>query len=291
MLLRHRVLLALALVLLVPAAVRAQIPNPGFENWTSGNPDGWATGNVVPLVVPVTQSSTARTGSSAARGTVVSLYTYVVAPVLQSGIGGRGFGYTSRPTSFGGYYQFHSVGGDRFAINTILYKGVVAGTVIGNAASANASEVTSWTQFAVPFNYVSGASPDTCIIQIQIVGPVTGNDYHLGSYFLLDDLSFGGVTGVDGPPAPTSTVTAFLENAPNPFVNTTTVAFTLAKFSSVTLQVFDMQGRVVATLLEGPMDAGEHQASWDASQQPSGLYWCRLTAGGGTRSRRLVRMR
>jgi hypothetical protein len=291
MLLRHRFLPALALLLLVPAAVRAQIPNPGFENWTSGSPDNWATSNVVPVVVPVTQSSTAHTGSSAARGTVVSFYTSTLAPILQSGPGARGFGCTSRPTSLRGYYQFHSVGGDKFATNTILYKGVVAGTVIGNAASANASEVTSWTQFSVPFNYVSSANPDTCIIQIQIVGPVTGSDYHVGSYFLLDDLSFGGVTGVDGPPASASTATAFLESAPNPFASRTTVAFTLARFSSVTLQVLDLQGRVVATLLDGPLDAGQHQASWDASRHPSGLYWCRLTAGGVTLSRRLVCMR
>ncbi len=291
MLLRHRFLLALALVLLVPAAVRAQIPNSGFENWTSGDPDNWVTSNVPSFATPVSQSSAAHGGASAVRGTVVLFYSLLMAPVLQSGPGGHGFGCTSRPTSIDGYYQFHSVGGDRFGVNTILYKGVVAGTVIANAASANATEVAGWTHFSVPFSYVSSANPDTCIIQIMIVGPVTGNDYHVGSYFLLDDLSFGGATGVDGPPASQPTATAFLENAPNPFASTTTVAFTLARSSSVTLQVFDMQGRMVATLLEGPMDAGQHQASWDASQQPSGLYWCRLTSGGVTRSRRLVCMR
>ena len=288
MLLRHRFLFAVALVLLVPAALRAQIPNAGFESWTSGNPDGWATGNVVPLVVTVTQSSTAHGGASTVRGAVVPFYTSLMAPVIQTGPGGHGFGCTSRPTSIDGYYQFHSVGGDRFGVNTVLYKGVVAGTVIGNAASANATEVPGWTHFSVPFGYASSASPDTCIIQIQIVGPVTGTDYHAGSYFLLDDLSFGGVTGVDGPPASTATATAFVASAPNPFAGATTVAFTLAQHSNVALGVFDMQGRVVATLVAGPMDAGLHQASWDASQQPAGLYWCRLTAGGVARSRRLV---
>ena len=291
MLLRHRFLLALALVLLVPAAVCAQIPNPGFESWTGGNPDNWATSNIVSLVTPVTQSSPAHGGTSAARGTVVQFYTTLIAPILQSGPGGRGFGYTSRPTSIGGYYQFHSVGGDRFGVNTVLYKGGVAGTVIANAASANPTEVPSWTQFSAPFTYVSSDHPDTCVIQIQIVGPVTGNDYHSGSYFLLDDLSFSGATGVDGSPVPTPTVTAFAQNAPNPFASTTTVAFTLAQSSNVTLQVFDMQGREVATLLQGPMDAGRHQVPWDASLQPSGIYWCRLTSGGVTRSRRMVCMR
>jgi hypothetical protein len=288
---RRCILLALTLVALVPAAARAQIPNSGFESWTTGNPDNWVTSNVAPLFVTVTQSSTAHSGSSAARGTVVLFYTTGMAPVLQSGPGGTGFRCTSRPTSIDGYYQFHSVGGDRFGVNTALYKGGIAGTVIGNAASANATEVTSWTKFSVPFSYASSDNPDTCIIQIQIVGPVTGTDFHVGSYFLLDDLALAGVTGVEGSPATTSKTTAFLESAPNPFAKTTTVAFTLAQRSSVMLQVFDTQGRMVATLLEGPMDAGQHQASWDASQQPSGLYWCRLTAGGVTRTHRLVCMR
>ena len=45
------------------------IPNGGFETWSGGNPTNWLTNNLPPTVVPVTQSSSFHTGSSALQGT------------------------------------------------------------------------------------------------------------------------------------------------------------------------------------------------------------------------------
>ncbi|RJP75245.1 MAG: T9SS C-terminal target domain-containing protein, partial [Candidatus Zixiibacteriota bacterium] len=67
---------------------------------------------------------------------------------------------------------------------------------------------------------------------------------------------------------------------PNPFNPSATIAFDLPQVTWVTLQVFDLQGRRVATLVDGLRTAGSHQATFDATGLPSGLYLYRLNAGG-----------
>jgi hypothetical protein len=290
---RTRILVSLivaALLGLAPAVGHAQIPNAGFENWTDGDPDNWATSNVAPLVIPVVQWATAHSGSSAVKGTVTAFYTSAIQPVIQSGPGGEGFAYAGRPTSFKGWYQFYPVGGDRLAINTWLYLGGVSGTPIASAAQAISTGASSWTQFNVPFTYQSSSNPDVCDIQIQIVGPVTGTDFHVGSYMLIDDLSFGGTTDVDDS-ATGLLVAGFLGNGPNPFTRSTSIAFALARGGKTSLEVYDTQGRVVATLFDGTLGPGRHAATWNAADAPNGVYWCRLVAGGVSFSRKLVRMR
>jgi hypothetical protein len=66
---------------------------------------------------------------------------------------------------------------------------------------------------------------------------------------------------------------------PNPFNPTTTVSYTLPEASRVSLKVFDLQGRMVATLVEGQRDAGQHQVTFDGSGLASGLYLYTLAAG------------
>lgn len=289
---RIRIVSALAVALalaLAPAAGHAQIPNAGFESWASGDPTGWATSNVPGFVTPVTQSAIAHSGTSSAKGTVVQFYTAAIQPVLQVGAGGTGFAYTGRPTAITGWYQFYPVGGDRLGINTWLMLGGTSGTPVASAAAAISTGASAWTQFTVPFSYMSSSNPDVAELQFQIVGPVTGSDFHVGSYMLLDDLAFSGAADVDDAPA-RQAVTGFLAGAPNPFTRSTSIAFTLAHGGPVTLAVYDMQGRAVATLLDGTLDAGTHAAVWNASHAPCGVYWCRLVADGVVLSRKLVRV-
>ena len=66
---------------------------------------------------------------------------------------------------------------------------------------------------------------------------------------------------------------------PNPFNPATTISFTLPEASPVTLKVFDLLGRVVATLAQETLEAGVHTVQFDASYLPSGTYFYRLEAG------------
>jgi len=183
----------LALALLVASVALAQIPNPGFENWTNGEPDGWATSNFLTWIT-ITQSTTAHSGSSSARGAVISIGTGLpnLNPTMQTGPGGRGFPLTTRYTTLSGYYQYTSAGGDKFAVN-VAFEGVD-----GSDAAVGAVELpaaSSWTQFSVTINYQSGIAIDTGIVQILNAPPSPGADVHVGSVFLVDDLSFSGTQG------------------------------------------------------------------------------------------------
>ncbi len=65
---------------------------------------------------------------------------------------------------------------------------------------------------------------------------------------------------------------------PNPFADHATVAYRIDEPSAVTVEVFDALGRRVATLAEGPADAGEHRATLDGRGLASGVFHVRLTA-------------
>ena len=82
---------------------------------------------------------------------------------------------------------------------------------------------------------------------------------------------------------------------PNPFTTQTTLTYRLAQRADVRLEIYDIQGRRVATLFEGPAPAGTQTATWNAANVASGTYVARLTAstasGQSTRTTTLTRVR
>ncbi|MCC5942003.1 MAG: T9SS type A sorting domain-containing protein [Balneolaceae bacterium] len=78
------------------------------------------------------------------------------------------------------------------------------------------------------------------------------------------------------------------QNYPNPFNPTTVISYELPENSFVSLEVYDMVGRQVASLVNGQVQAGMHQVNFDASGLSSGVYLYRLTAGNTVLSRRLT---
>lgn len=68
-------------------------------------------------------------------------------------------------------------------------------------------------------------------------------------------------------------------NYPNPFNPATTVSYAVPTESVVTLEVVNMLGERIATLVNGRHAAGRHSVRFDAARLPSGIYFCRLSAG------------
>jgi hypothetical protein len=68
-------------------------------------------------------------------------------------------------------------------------------------------------------------------------------------------------------------------NTPNPFGESTTIAFTLPKPEHALLTVFDANGTPVKVLKDEELSAGTHSVVFDASGLPSGIYLYRLVAG------------
>lgn len=67
------------------------------------------------------------------------------------------------------------------------------------------------------------------------------------------------------------------QNYPNPFNPTTAIRYQLPTAGIVSLSVYDVLGREIRALVSERMDAGTHQAVWDASGVPSGVYYYRLS--------------
>jgi len=85
------------------------------------------------------------------------------------------------------------------------------------------------------------------------------------------------------------------QNYPNPFNPTTNIKFQIpssnAQLGFVSLKVFDVLGREVATLVNDNLQPGDYEVTFDATGLPSGVYYYRLTAGGFTRVRKMVLVR
>jgi len=78
------------------------------------------------------------------------------------------------------------------------------------------------------------------------------------------------------------------QNYPNPFNATTVIEYALPIESHVKLQVYNIRGQKVATLVDSKQQAGCRSVSWDASGVSSGLYFYRLTAGSKVFSERMM---
>jgi len=97
-----------------------------------------------------------------------------------------------------------------------------------------------------------------------------------------------GIEAVGGPGA------AYLrQNHPNPFNPTTTLEFGLAREGVASVRVFDLHGRLVRTLVNSRLPAGQHRATWDGMDwhgRPvaSGVYVAQLAGPGVSESRRMI---
>ena len=97
------------------------------------------------------------------------------------------------------------------------------------------------------------------------------------------------VTGGESP----SPRTGLLPCSPNPFNPSTLIGFTLDSAGPVKITIFDISGRLVVTLADGDFEAGRHSVRWNGcnsarAQAGSGVYICRMEAGGASDTSTLV---
>jgi hypothetical protein len=76
------------------------------------------------------------------------------------------------------------------------------------------------------------------------------------------------------------------QNYPNPFNPATSIRYGMPHRSHVTLTVFNALGQQVAQLVNGDMEAGYHEVTFDGSGQSSGVYFYRLQAGDFTSTKK-----
>jgi hypothetical protein len=118
-----------------------------------------------------------------------------------------------------------------------------------------------------------------------------GNVAFLSGCIVAGD-TFGTIVSVrsnEGLPIPAHAT--LHQNYPNPFNPSTRISFQLTAYSDVKLGIYDLLGREVAVLLNEVKPQGVYSVTWNAVDQPSGVYFYRLTTNDGSTTRRMLLLR
>jgi hypothetical protein len=86
----------------------------------------------------------------------------------------------------------------------------------------------------------------------------------------------------------TPTTFALFQNHPNPFNPVTRIRYQVPVQTEISLKIYNVLGMEVATLADGMVNAGTHEAEWNASGFPSGVYFYRLQAANFTEIKKLL---
>lgn len=167
-------------------------------------------------------------------------------------------------------YLYLSDGGhpyDRTSVVPVLL-GAKSRTLVESSANPNESYYMSskgWEDFYDyddPSGYLN--TGNFCIKAIAQYGPTSINEKEPGKAFELH------------------------QNMPNPFNTSTTISYSIEEAASVNLSVYDMNGRLIETLVSAYQETGDYQVEWDASTRDNGIYIYKLTVDGMTATAKMI---
>ena len=95
-------------------------------------------------------------------------------------------------------------------------------------------------------------------------------------------------TGIARPDGAIPSEYALSQNYPNPFNPSTAICYDLPNSATVSLNIYNSLGQLVATLVNERKEAGHYQATWNASSVPSGIYFYRLQAREFVETRKMI---
>ncbi len=181
-----------------------------------------------------------------------------------------------------------------------ILRGVLILFLVSAAATAMFPPRSAAQEYAVAGeSFVSGVSECAStefavsgVLAEPIVVTAVSNDYGINPLLIVVEEPTGTDTPNDTPPA------YFLAgNYPNPFNPATTITYGLGERAPVTLRIYDVSGRLVRTLVDEVQEpARSYTVVWDGRNTfgrsvSSGIYFCRLTAGSRTSTRKMVLLR
>lgn len=138
-----------------------------------------------------------------------------------------------------------------------------------NATSTPPLVSESWISFDIPLTAFTGLVTKEHLAQLVISGDP--NTVYVDNVYFYDS-----TTGVNENTA--TLIPAALENCyPNPFKPETMIEYTVGKSAHVTLQIYDIKGRLVETLVNEQKSAGSYIKVWNAESAAPGVYLYRLT--------------
>ncbi len=294
-----KTILSLAAVALTSAALFAQIPNAGFENWTAVGtysvPDSWGTlNNTTTLagIYTVTKATPGSPGASYMKITSKTIATSVVGGIAVSGVldsmtmqPKSGFAFNQRPVSLTGKNQYMIYGSSPGSLSVTLTRwdsGTNSRVIVasGNITHGASAMAMSWTNFTIPLVYTDGNNPDSCIIVLKASG---SNPTNL-DYLWVDNLAFSGtVTGLKNQESILSNVSVF----PNPSVELINVNLNLKSEQKVSLELIDVTGKLIVTKDLGTF-SGESKQSLNINGVAKGTYFIRVVSEKATETRKII---
>ena len=167
------------------------------------------------------------------------------------------------------------------------------------AATLNVDQsAPNWLSFQDESGVIPAGSSDNIIALFDATG-LSGGDYHA-----LIEISS------NDPMSPVINIPATLEveylgnddmaslpkefalhpNYPNPFNPVTAIRFDIPAETqyAISLQVYDISGRMVETLMNEKLELGQHEIQWNASQHSSGVYFLRMNAVSITKTQKMI---
>src|SRR6056297_3164157 len=150
------------------------------------------------------------------------------------------------------------------------------------------STVGEWVSFDVALDDFTSESANGLldrenIYQIILTTSGTIADVYIDNLYFYNQTA----TSIDGVDESPNSFT-LNQNYPNPFNPTTSITHNLPASGEVTLEVFNVTGQQVATLVNGVKTAGSHTATFDASNLSSGVYMYRLSSGNSVQIRKML---
>ncbi|MBA4312239.1 MAG: hypothetical protein C0417_06385 [Chlorobiaceae bacterium] len=161
----------------------------------------------------------------------------------------------------------------------------------------------NWCRCICPFDLftsINGLTPGTYYVNVYRYLPL-GDSTFVGSLsFTIQNVSIPVISytsyqsnckeavEVQGLGQDVRNYVALYQNYPNPFNPNTTIHFELPEESHVTLKIYDMLGREVATLVNDVRKVGSYKVAFDGTKLPGGIYFYKLMSGGFAQTKRLI---
>jgi len=306
-----KLIIIFTLLVFLSVESNAQIPNNGFENWENyadpanpsniyQKPDQWI--GLLPKSPSTFSFSIVQNSDNYPPGT--GQYSMIVKTDSVNGVDGLAASYdlfpsdltpqyfppafpiNYRPTSLFLYYKYFPVKGDSMRVAGYFYKNRV---VIGGFEYISSQIVSEWTQLEIPINYNAPDIPDSATIILTTFNKIQ----HDSSMLYVDNLSFDNpVTSID------ENLQVYLpenfilfQNYPNPFNARTIIKYSVYKTSPVTIKLYDIIGKEVATLLNEEKTPGDYTIEFDAEGLSSGIYYYQMHSKSFVDTKRLILMK
>jgi len=209
-------------------------------------------------------------------------------PIFEINPVSHDFGKIRVTTTSEQVFTISNIGESNLMINSISITGVNQNEFAHNSENFPLTIVPNGNQlFNVTFAPISAGSKTAEVIVHHNAEGLFTNVILIG--YGDEELFEDDIVGIPN-------VTALFNNFPNPFNPETTIRFALLENKNVLIEIFNIRGQKLITLINGYMSAGYHQVIWDGrdinnNQVGSGIYFYRMRAGEYQSIRRMILMK